>query len=241
VVGAGLNEVLPGTDVALGAFAIVAMAATFGAATQATFTAMVFVFELTRDYSVVLPLMLATVVADLVYSAVNDDSLMTEKLRRRGLLIGRHYGVDPFTSARVRDIMSTDVETLPITATLGQARRHFATHGHGAYPIVADHRIAGIVTRGDLLRIDGDDAHPLLDHASTNVVTVAPDARAQTALRIMLDETIEHVPVVEDDLLVGICTRTDLLKIRRRQADLERPQPGLAAQARHRVPRLRRS
>ena len=40
-----------------------------------------------------------TVLADLVYSAVNEDSLMTEKLRRRGLHVGRHYGVDPFTSA----------------------------------------------------------------------------------------------------------------------------------------------
>ena len=239
VVGSGLNEVLPGTDVALGAFAIVAMAATFGAATQATFTAMVFVFELTRDYDVVLPLMLATVVADLVYSAVNEDSLMTEKLRRRGLLIGRHYGVDPFTSARVSDIMSTRVECLPATATVADARAHFATHGHGAYPIVDDGRVAGIVTRGDLFRLDGGDDDPLLEHSSTTVVTVTPDARAQTALRIMLDETIEHVPVIEGDRLVGICTRTDLLKVRRRQADLERPQPGLAASAGRRFRRWR--
>src|SRR5690606_4256302 len=50
VVGSLLNDALPGPDVALGAFAVVAMAATFGAATQATFTSIVFVFELTRDY-----------------------------------------------------------------------------------------------------------------------------------------------------------------------------------------------
>src|SRR5688572_12878797 len=50
VVGAGLNEVLPGEPIALGAFAVVAMAATFGAATRATFASIVFVFELTRDY-----------------------------------------------------------------------------------------------------------------------------------------------------------------------------------------------
>ena len=47
----------------LGAFAVVAMAATFGSATQAPFTAIVFVFELTRDYDVILPLMLASVIA----------------------------------------------------------------------------------------------------------------------------------------------------------------------------------
>jgi H+/Cl- antiporter ClcA/CBS domain-containing protein len=230
VVGSVLN-VLPGPDVELGAFAIVAMAATFGAATQATFTAMVFVFELTRDYDVILPLMLATVIADLVYSAVNDDSLMTEKLRRRGLHVGRYYAVDPFTSARVGDIMTTAVAVLPATATIGDARARFAAGGHGAYPILDSGRLAGIVSRGDVLRAECDDAERLLDHASTQVVSVHPAARAQTVLRIMLDEAIEHVPVVDADALVGICTRTDLLKVRRRQLEHERPQPGLAARA----------
>lgn len=62
---------------AVGAFAVVAKAATLGVAAQATFTAIVFVFELTRDYDVILPLMLASVVTDLVYSAVNEESIMT--------------------------------------------------------------------------------------------------------------------------------------------------------------------
>jgi CBS domain-containing protein len=224
VVGAGLNDVLPGPEVALGAFAVVAMAATFGAATRATFTSIVFVFELTRDYEVILPLMLATVIADLVYSAVNEDSLMTEKLRRRGLRIGRHYGVDPFTTATVAEIMTTAVDTVDATATVGDARRRFAAGGHGAYPIVADGRVVGIVTRGDVLREGCDDDSPLLDHASTDVVSVSSTDSAQTVLHVMLDETVEHVPVVDGSRLVGICTRTDLLKVRQTQRDLERLQ-----------------
>jgi CIC family chloride channel protein len=228
VVGSGLNDALPGPDVGLGAFAIVAMAATFGAATQATFTAIVFVFELTRDYDVILPLMLASVLADLVYSAVNEDSLMTEKLRRRGLRIGRHYGVDPFSSAHVVDIMTTAVETLPATATIGEARARFDGGGHGAYPIVDGDRVVGIVARGDVLRDECPDDEALLDHATTDVVTVLPSDSAQKALRVMVDERVEHVPVVDSDgHLVGICTRTDLLKVRRRQLDLERVQDGI--------------
>ncbi len=227
VVGFGLNHVLPGPPVALGAFAIVAMAATFGAATQATFTAIVFVFELTRDYEVILPLMLASVIADLVYSAVNEDSLMTEKLRRRGLRIGRHYGIDPFASTHVVDIMTTSVSTMAAAATIGDARRRFADGGHGAYPIVDGGHIIGIVSRGDVLRNSSPDDDLLVDHTTRQVVTVHEGDTAQRALRVMVDEHVEHVPVVDDDgRLVGICTRTDLLKVRRRQLDLEQVQAG---------------
>lgn len=224
VFGDGLNQVLPGPDIAVGGFAIVAMAATFGAATQATFTAIVFVFELTRDYDVMLPLMGASVLADLVYSSVNRDSLMTEKLRRRGLVIGRHYGVDPFTHAKVGDIMSAAVATLPATATVGDARARFAVAGHGAYPLVDGGRPVGIVTRGDVLREGREDAAPLLEGAPNEVLTVSPHDTAQVALRLMVDEHIEHVPVVDaEGRLVGICTRSDLFKVRRRQLDSERP------------------
>lgn len=229
VVGEVLNQVLPGPDVPIGAFAVVAMAATFGASTQATFTAIVFVFELTGAYDVILPLMLASVIADLVYSAVNRDSLMTEKLRRRGLNIGRHYGADPFAHVSVGEIMSPDVATLSFDATVGDARRRFATGRHGAYPIVdGEQRLVGICTRGDVLRDErADDVALLADSDEQQLLTVTTHASAQTALRLMVEEDIEHVLVADrDDHLVGICTRTDLLKVRRRELDAERPDRG---------------
>ncbi len=229
VIGAGLNDVLPGPQVALGAFAIVAMAATFGAATRAPFTSIVFVFELTRNYNVILPLMIATVLADLVYSAVNEDSLMTEKLARRGLRIGRHYGVDPFTTTDVSHIMTSDVETLDAAASAAEARTRFAAGGHGAYPIIDGGRLVGIVSRGDALRDGFEDGRPLLEHASRAVATVRSGDSAQAVLRIMVDEQVEHVPVVDDGRLVGICTRTDLLKVRRNQLALEKAQAGFSA------------
>ena len=73
-------------------FALVAMAATFGAATRAPFAAIVFVFELTRDYNAILPLMLATVLAEIVTRVTLRDSLMTEKLSRRRVSVPGDYG-----------------------------------------------------------------------------------------------------------------------------------------------------
>nr|MDQ6928994.1 chloride channel protein [Actinomycetota bacterium] len=226
--GSAVNEVVPGLHIAPGAFALVAMAAVFGASTRATFTAIVFVFELTRDYQVIVPLMLATVLADLVFNALSEHSIMTEKLSHRGLRIGRHYGVDPFTTCVVRRIMTSQVTTLPMSATVGEARERFLRAGHGAYPIVdGDGAVVGIVSRGDLLGDDFDASAPVIDHASRDVVSVDPDSTALAAMNVILDEGVEHVPVVSDGRLVGICTRTDLLKVREDQRSNERRQGGL--------------
>ncbi|MDQ6728148.1 MAG: chloride channel protein [Actinomycetota bacterium] len=241
--GAGVNHVLPGAHVSPGAFALVAMAATFGASTRATFTAIVFVFELTRDYQVVVPLMLATVLADIVFNALSEHSIMTEKLSHRGLRIGRHYGVDPFTTCPVSRIMSSPVDTLPATATVAEARGLLLRGGHGAYPLVdGSGTMVGIVTRGDVVGDDElDPQGRVLDHASPDVVSVAPDAFAIAALDVMLDERVDHVPVTAGGRLVGMCTRSDLLKVHEGQRVLERRDGGRPAVAStSRRPRTRR-
>jgi CBS domain-containing protein len=225
--GVAVESVVPGLGVGPGAFAVVAMAATFGAATRATFTAIVFVFELTRDYQVIVPLMLATVVADLVAGALMRDSIMTEKLTRRGLRVHTDYEVDPFRTVLVREVMSMGVQTIPADATVGDARDRFSRGQHSAYPIVEAPRLCvGIVARTDLLRDGVEDSDRLLDHASRDVVTVRPDDVAITALQRIVEEGVEHLPVVDGHALVGICTRTDLLRVRAPQFASERHQSG---------------
>ena len=103
--------------------------------------------------------------------------------------------------------MTTKVETLPVHATMGDARRLFGAGGHGAYPLVDDAgACAGIVSRNDLLVRDLPDAAPVKDVATTDVLTVEPDDSLLTVLERMTEDGVDHVPVVEHDRLVGICT-----------------------------------
>jgi chloride channel protein, CIC family len=222
------NEVAPGLHLSVGAVALVAMAATFGAATRATFTAIVFAFELTRDYNSILPLMITAVIADLVSSALLDHGLMTEKLARRRLHVPRDYGPDILRSTRVRDVMTREVETVRAAASVREARSRFEFGQHSAYPLVDDggHCI-GIVTRGDVLSEAHDDGAALSSVASVNVVSVAPDATLRDVLEKLLEQHVDHLPVVDDDRrLVGICTRTDVLRGRAGHLEHDRPQPG---------------
>jgi CBS domain-containing protein len=127
----------------------------------------------------------------------------------------------------VARIMTTQVQTLNPGSTVGEALSCFLATGHGGYPLVdASGACTGIVTRSDLLREGLDSDAPVTSIATADPVTVTPGTLALDALHAMLQEGVEHLPVVADGRLVGICTRTDLLRTRREQFELERSQPG---------------
>ncbi|HVW33389.1 MAG TPA: chloride channel protein, partial [Acidimicrobiia bacterium] len=231
VLGVGADRLLPGAHISPGGFALVAMAATFGASVRATFTAIVFLFELTRDYQIILPLMLASVLAEIVANALLPDSLMTEKLSRRGLRVQSDFEVDILRSVVVRTVMTTDVETVSPALPIGEARARLEAGEHGAYPLVNDQGVCvGIVARHDFLKANLQDNKPLALIATRDVVTVTPDDTLLVALRRMLEEDVGHLPVVEGNRrgahLVGMCTRTDVLRARRVRLESERLQPG---------------
>jgi CIC family chloride channel protein len=210
-------------DVSPAAFALAAMAATFGSASGATFASVVFVFELTRDYDAVVPLMVATVLATLVVRSLSAVTLMSEKLARRGLVVPSDYHADVLASRRVEQVMTRDVQTLPTTATVGDAVAGFAAGGHSAYPVVdGDGRVVGVVSRGDLVGGEEPEESTLGEILSGPVAHVGPADTVLAALEQMLEAEVDHLPVVDRHRLVGVCTRTDVLRARRDALALER-------------------
>ncbi len=208
------------------AFALVAMAAVFGASTRAVLTAIVFMIEIVAAPAMAVPLMLATAAAAIVATSLASDSLMTEKLTRRGLRIHHHAEVDVLRNTRVASVMSRDVVTIQAGATVAAARTALADGPHSAYPLIAeDGTLAGMVSRSDLLADGVADAQPVDVIASGDVVAVASSASVLDALETIVREGVEHVPVVDDGCVVGICTRTDVLRARARSLDDERPAP----------------
>jgi CBS domain-containing protein len=135
----------------------------------------------------------------------------------------------------VREAMTSDVEMLPLHAKVGDARHLFESGGHGAYPVVDDDgACVGIVTRTDLLVRELADDAPVTEVAHNDVVTVEPGDPLLTVLERITEDGVDHVPVIDQDRLVGICTRTDVLRARSRYLEHERPQAGWR-------PRLRRA
>jgi H+/Cl- antiporter ClcA len=227
---AAILEVVPTVGISQGAFAVVAMAAVFGAATRAPFTAIVFVFELTRDFDVLLPLMLASVLAALVYSALSHDSIYTERLSRRGIRVGGELVADPLRTKAVSDVMNRMVDTVEPSEPSGEVADRISRGERGAFPLVDETgRCVGIVSRRDLLSQNVSRDQPVGELASSDVVSIAPDASLLEALQTMVDENIDHLPVIENDVLAGILTRADIVRARSDELALERLEGGWLA------------
>lgn len=194
---------------------------------RASFTAIVFLFELTRDYEIILPLMLASVLADIVAARLlGGDSLSTEKLTRRGIRVGSDYEADVLTTTTVGEVMTCPVQTLHVGVTIAEAARHLAG-AHSAYPLMDGPTCVGIVTRSDILREDASADMVVQPTDQRDVIAVSPRDTVLVALQRMLDENVDHLPVLDDHgSLVGICTRTDILRARHRHLAREQREPG---------------
>jgi CBS domain-containing protein len=83
-----------------------------------------------------------------------------------------------------------------------------------------------MLSRGDILARVAEGDEPVSAIASRDVIAVSPDDTLFAALHRMLNEGVEHLPVVAAGRLVGICTRTDILRARARQLEHELAQPG---------------
>ncbi len=223
-------HIIPGLNISEGAFAMVGMAAVFGAATGAPLTAMVFVLEITRDFEVVLPLMLATVLSALVFSVLSDETIYTEKLSRRGIRVGNELVADSLRTTAVADVMNRLVDSVSPDDTVGHVADRILRGDHGAFPVVdAEGRCLGMVTRRDLLTEEHPRDAPVSQVTSSDLVRVGPKASLVDAMQVMAQEDVTHIPVIDDGVIVGICTRADIVRSRSDELALERLEPGWLA------------
>src|SRR5208282_6893849 len=86
-------------------YALVAMAAVFGGIARAPFTSIVFLFELSRNPNALLPLVVCVMVSDGFVRLFSEESIMTGKLIKRGLIVRQDYTVPVLLRARVQEVM----------------------------------------------------------------------------------------------------------------------------------------
>jgi H+/Cl- antiporter ClcA len=213
-----------------GFWPLVSMGAILGGTMRAPFTAILFALELTHDINVLLPLLVAAMLAHATTVLLLKRSILTEKAARRGFHITREYATDPLEILFVREVMRTKLVVFPEDATVEQLRhtvlREPAQRGQHLYPVVdGERRVSGVITRKQLRALTQSSApETSLGHIVREPVVARPDEPLRVVVFRMAETGFTRMPVVENDngKLVGMISLDDLLLARVRNLNEER-------------------
>lgn len=214
------DGLLPDLHLNTGAFALVGMAALFAAAARSPLTAMLIVFEMSNDYFMILPLMVAGISASYFSYLLHPDSIYTVKLSQRGVRFAEGRDLDVMQGVMVREVMREDVVTIDKDASISELMALFQDTNLLGVPVLDhDGRLWGIVTLQDVHRAETMD-DPLrqlrvADLAVRQPLTVFPDEPIWAAIQKMAPRDLARLPVVERHdaaTLCGVVSRSDILR-----------------------------
>jgi len=221
-----VDQIIPGANLSPAACALVGMAAVFGSAARATFTLIIFAFEITRDYNAILPLMLVCVIADGMTILLMRNTIMTEKLVRRGVRIPQDYEVDILQQIDVGEVMDRDpgavLSTMKVSELADRIARGDKKLGrHQGFPIVDEKNLlVGIITWGDITKSVAENTaneKTVLEAGNNNLVITYPDELMHDAVLKMLHNDVGRLPVVDrknPNQLVGYLGRSAVMEAR---------------------------
>jgi CIC family chloride channel protein len=198
-----------------GAYGLVGMGAVFAGAARAPITAVLIIFELTGDYTIILPLMAAIALATGVSAVLSTDTIYTLKLRRRGIDLHRGAPANVMQLLTVADAMQPIPAALtpetPLDAIIGR----LATEDCDAFPVIDQHGIyRGTVTARDVEDSARDNALDVTAAILARAVPVLhPDQSLEHALGLLVHQDRSGLPVIgpEDNQVGGWLTHRDVL------------------------------
>ncbi len=205
-----------------GAFALVGMGAVLAATTRSPLLAMIMIFELSLDYSLVPPLMLACVVSILVARQLHGESVYTEHLRVKGLALGQETSRPGAAMEQtVGDLMRAPVTPVRENTPVREIADRFLINSNNFLPVVdAQQRLLGVVALQDLkefLNANQDlGAVIAYDVMRPPPKCLTPGQRLLEALPTVLESELRNVPVVNnpaENKLVGAVVRAEVLAI----------------------------
>jgi CIC family chloride channel protein len=214
-----INEILPASLVGdPQTYAIAGMAALMAGIVRSPITAIMLVFELTNDYRLILPIMLATVVCVYIAERFEPSGIYSLGLLRQGIRLSPGREIDLMQGITVREAMLTPAPTISEKANLLEMRDTLqASHSSSLCVVDSEGMLSGIVTMSDLQRgysVDEDKHLTVGDICVRDVITVTPEEVLWQAIQIMNANDIGRVPVVKRGTreIVGIIRRRSIMR-----------------------------
>jgi CIC family chloride channel protein len=216
----------PSAGIARGAFALVGMGAVFAAVIRVPITSILLIFEMTYNYEIILPLMVANAIAYAVAARLAPLSIYEAFMFQDGIHLGQEPKADVLSGITAASVMTQDVVTLPSDITVREALDIVGSLEFSGYPVLRNSRMAGLITTGDLRRLEAQGReHDLIEDVMTKkVVHAHPEQTLDTVVLKLAQRELSQLPVVsrvDDGQLLGIITLRDVARAQARLASMQ--------------------
>ncbi|MCL2550189.1 MAG: chloride channel protein [Methanimicrococcus sp.] len=211
------DMLLPGLSISQGAYAIAGMGAVFAGTSNAAFTSIILLMEMTQDYGLVLPFMTACILSNAVARAFNRDTIFTEMLKRKGYHIRGGREIDVMESILVKDSMYAHPQTIFEDNTIEALNAIMQSSKHAGFPVLnRSGELTGLVTIEDMQeRVDPENEEQRIkDIMTTDVFVAYPFETLDVVLDRMVSCDVSRLPVVmksNPKKMVGIITQKDVM------------------------------
>jgi len=206
-----LNAVGFPVQLSVPAFAMVGMGAMVGGGTGAVMTAVTMIFEMTLDYSIVMPMIVAVAMSIGARRMLSRETIYTLKLVRRGRAIPKARHANMFLVRSAGEVMDSDIEVLPAEASFDDYLRQPEHAGRLRHVVVtANGNIYGVIRVNTGLRRGLESAHTgvsLGDVASRNFIVVPEGETAFDVIRRMWRRNAIMAVVLRGGDVAGVITK----------------------------------
>jgi CIC family chloride channel protein len=216
----------PTAQINVGVSALIGMAAIFAGASRALLSSVVFAFETTLQPMGLLPLLGGCSASYLISAFCMKNTIMTEKIVRRGVRVPAEYSADIFDQILVREVYTRQITILQAEQNLLSVREWIASGQanaqHQGFPVVDHHNhLLGVVTRRDLLESDTTSLVTVREIVKRPPIVIHENRSLREAVNLMVRENVGRLPVVDrhGNRLLGILTRGDVLSAQLRQIE----------------------
>jgi chloride channel protein, CIC family len=197
-VGSVAHHFFPAITANPGAYALVGMGTAFAGIIRTPMTSVIMIFELTRDYSIIVPLMISNLISFFISQRLQREPIYEALALQEGVYLPTGESREELSGTRVGQVMQIRPELLPLEMDLGAARRRLQEANRNAWPVGSGERLYGIVAAR---QIEGakDPSVKFLRHIlelDGKYPYVHPDHPLSLALERMGAAGMDTIPVV---------------------------------------------
>ena len=223
LLGGAIAYFFPSAGIDPSLAALVGMSAMFAGASRALLTSIIFALETTGQSNALLALLAGCVCSYIVSFFLMKNTIMTEKIARRGVSTPDSYGPDILEATKAGQVMDNNTLVLHEQNTIGSARQWLAKENDNCnYFIIAnnDNAFSGIISSADLKAARGDLGNTIGSLPVKTAASISIDSSLRQAVAVMMREQAEVLAVVsEDQSIAGVLSYGNILSAYKADAD----------------------